>query len=258
MADEQVIYEGDTEYGHYLVVDTIYAGRPARVLYSGDRQAAQSGVASDGRSDLLFDYNERFMELIRGLRPRRVLLIGGGAFTLPLQVQAELPETAMDIVELDPGLLYIARTHFSFEPADRMQVYNADGRRFLETGREPYDLIMVDAFNHTTIPRSLRTQEAALAYKRNLRPHGVLAMNIITGYEGERSALLRRQIASLRPAFEKIGIFPAGRQMSLWIPQNFVLIASSQSHHFNKYLRFAPLDLPAAQENAADHDEPAA
>src|ERR1700752_3186245 len=79
-----VRFEGETPYGHYTVVDTTYSNRPARVLYSGrEFRTAQSGIALDDQDEMLFDYNQRFLELARGLEPKRALLIGGGAFTLP-------------------------------------------------------------------------------------------------------------------------------------------------------------------------------
>src|SRR6476469_4412698 len=100
MADEGILVEGDTQHGHYVVADTIYSGRPARVLYSGNHQAAQSGVAKDDNPDLLFDYNQRFIELVRGLLPKKILLIGGGALSLPKALLEEFPEVSLDVVEL--------------------------------------------------------------------------------------------------------------------------------------------------------------
>src|SRR4051812_8954262 len=131
MGQDQVLYETDTEYGHYQVVDSYYLGRPARVLYSGEYGAAQSGVARDNKDDLLFDYNARFRDLVRGCKPRTLLIVGGGAFTLPAALAREFPALEQDVVELDGGLLDIARRFFNFQPTENVRVHIGDGRKYL-------------------------------------------------------------------------------------------------------------------------------
>src|ERR1700760_605289 len=105
---QHILWEGDTIYGHYQVVDTLYDGRPARVLYSGDRQAAQSGIAKDASPSLLFDYNQRVFELLTSVLPKRVLLIGGAVCTLPKALLAALPDVQIDVIEPDSGLTKLA------------------------------------------------------------------------------------------------------------------------------------------------------
>ncbi len=254
MAKDGILFEGDTEYGHYQVVDTIYSGRRARVLYSGDHLAAQSGVAHDGLNDLLFDYNQRFIELVRALLPKRILLIGGGAFTLPKAVVDEFPDVLLDIVEMDGELLGIAQKYFDFKPGKHTNVHTGDGRRYLEATGAIYDVILVDAFTHDTIPPSLQTIEAARSLSRHLSNNGVIAMNIITAYNGRRSAVLHRQIAALQMAFSHIEIFPASHSLSLWMPQNLVLIGQNNLHDPQQYLRYAALDLPEVNIDSAIND----
>jgi spermidine synthase len=252
MAEDVVLFEGDTKFAHYLVVDTLYTDRPARVLFSGTRQAAQSGVAKDDKEQLLFDYNERFMELVRGLRPERLLLIGGGAFTLPLALQTAFPDMMLDVVELDGELLDIAKAYFNFRPARHTRVHIDEGQEFLKTSPELYDLILVDAFMHDIVPQTLQTIKVARDLARHLRPDGVVAMNIITGYYGERSALLHRELAALRQAFSAIMIFPASIGQSLWIPQNLVLVAQNGHREIASHVRYEALALPDIDDELPD------
>lgn len=236
-----VLFDGDTELGHYQVVDTIYSGRHARVLYSGSHQAAQSGVAHDDNPQLLFDYNERFMELCRGLMPHKVLLIGGGACTLPKALLKEFPDLIIHIVELDGGLFDIAKRYFEFVPSPNTSLYVSDGREFLDSTSDIYDLIMIDAFSHATIPRSLQTAEAAKSIKKHLAPHGVLAMNIIAASSGVRSVVLRRQVAAVEHIFSNVEIFPASSGQSPWLSQNYVVTAHLQRHSLNNHFRYEPV-----------------
>jgi spermidine synthase len=241
MDSDIILFEGDTQFGHYKVVDTIYDGRKARVLYSGDYQAAQSGVAQDGQSDLLFDYNQRLMEIISAIEPAHVLLVGGGAFTFPKVLAEDYPDMQIDIVELDAGLLPIAKDYFDFLPSKQVRVHTGDGREYIDTTKQTYDVIIVDAFHNSMTPRSLQTADAVKSFARCLKPGGVVAVNAIASYYGLRSAALRRQVANLQTQFRTIDIFPASYGQSLWLPQNFVLIAHAGDRDFAPYVRFAPV-----------------
>ncbi len=230
MTDKSVLYSGDTAHGHYEVVDVIYAGRQSRMLYSGNHQAAQSGWALDDNSPLLFDYNERFMELARGLAPKRVLLIGGGAFTLPRALQREFPPLRLDVVELDAGLLELAERYFDFTAGPHTQVHISDGLHYLATSTETYDLIVLDVFMHSEVPPAFQTPDTARSLAKHLHPGGVVAQNIIAAYHGERAATLRRQTDAYQAAFQDIQLFPAGQHSSLWLPQNLVITAQTGPH----------------------------
>lgn len=243
MADQKIVYETDTAYGHYQVVDGPYDGRQARVLYSGIRQAAQSGLALDGKPDLLFDYNQRFLELVRGLEPDAMLVIGGGACTLPRAVMLEFPGITVDVVELDADLIHIARKFFDFQPTVKSRVLVGDGRQFIASTKQRYDLIILDAFVQTDIPQTFRTVDAIRDFYACLSPKGVLAINIIAVYNGIRSAPLHTLAADLRSCFEQVSLTPADSRDSLWIAQNFVVTAEKTMVNASDFMRNRPLDI---------------
>lgn len=243
MADTP-IYTTDTEYGHYEVVETTYNNRPARVVYSGSGLTAQSGIALDGQAELLFDYNQRFLELIRALQPHRVLLIGGGACTLPTVLQTEFPGMHLDIVEIDLELVKIGECYFGFEPNNHTNVQIMDGEDYLKKNKQMYDLILLDAFFESTIPSIFQTKEVAILFAKHLREGGVLAINIIASYYGQRSWTLRRQISTLQEAFSNLQLFPAGLEPSQWVVQNFLVVAQNGERGIAQHLRYASLALP--------------
>jgi len=248
---QKVLWEGDTPHGHYQVVDGLYDGRPARVLYSGNHQAAQSGVAQDTNPDLLFDYNQRLFELVTSLAPERVLLIGGGVFTLPTALLRALPSTYVDVVETDSGLTALAQKFFDLPVADeRLSIFNTDGRSFLREHAARYDVILIDAFSNITIPREIKTLQAYGAYSRHLTPNGVLAMNVISGYYGPSAKTLDEVYAAAVRTFDTVDVFLATRGYSLWLPQNFILTAQKgQGLPLKDYVRYeavAPPDVNPA------------
>jgi spermidine synthase len=240
MADK-ILFDGDTELEHYQVIDTIYEGRQARVLYSGQRHTAQSGVATDGQSDLLFDYNQRFVELLQSVPAQRLLLIGGGAFTLPIALLSDFPNLAIDVIEIDPGLTAIAERYFGLKPSARLNIITADGADFLQENTEPYDVILIDAFSNASVPASLTSEEAVQTVHRSLTSDGVVAANIISPYYGPNAQLIREQAQLYSQYFKTVDIYPAGRSLfSLWLPQNLVLVAQ-KGKSYDIQLRYGKL-----------------
>ena len=254
-----MLWQGETPFGRYQVVDTLYDGRPARVLYSGDRQAAQSGVARDDQPDMLFDYNQRLFELVTQLAPRRLLLIGGGVGTLATALLRALPELVIDMVEPDERLVALGRQFFGLPQTERLRLHATDGRSFLRQQAARYDMLLLDAFTHTTIPRELKTLEAFRAYASHLRQPGVLAMNLISGYYSPSSQVLGTLYAAALQTFEVVDIFLAGQGYSLWLPQNFVLTAQKGAEWpLGDYVRHQAVKPPEVSPEIALHDEPAA
>jgi spermidine synthase len=241
---EKLLYEGDTELEHYQIVDMVYEGRKARVLFSGNRDAAFSGMPLDDGQDLLFDYIQRFFELAATLRPKKLLVIGGGVYTLPMALLHALPDISIDVAEIDPGLDELAEGFFGMKADPRMRIFHADGKNFLLNTKETYDMIIVDAFTHLQIPASLAGKStSALIYKR-LNPNGVMAMNIISAYWGRRSAAIRHFYSMYDTAFEKTNVFPADTSVSYWMSQNFILTAQKGSQEMPYGLRFEALEPP--------------
>ena len=235
----QLLHETDTTVAHYQVWDTVYAGRPARVLYTGQRQTAQSGMAVDDRTDLLFDYNQRFYELIEGLQPRRVLLIGGGVYTLPTALCNDFPELILDVIEIDGQLDNLARQYFDFHDWPKLTIIHQDGRQFLETTDQTYDLVLIDAYMQADVPSSLQPSEIAPLLSRRLSPQGVVAYNLIAVYRGLRGHALRQEQEKLRAVFPSVSLHPAGHGQSLWLPQNLLLIGQlGQPHDLNGIVRY--------------------
>jgi spermidine synthase len=113
-------------------------------------------------------------------QPRTVLIIGLGGGSLPRALGKILPEATIDVVEIDPAVVSVAKKFFDFKPRTGMNVIEADGRVYVKRAireQRHYDLIMLDAFDHEYIPEHLLTQEFLREVKALLEPAGVLAAN---------------------------------------------------------------------------------
>lgn len=240
---EKLIFEGNTALEQYQVVDMVYEGRLARVLFSGRRSAAQSGLPLDDNPEPLFDYNKRFLELTDGMRPKRVLLIGGGAYTLPMALLRLLDTVRIDVVEFDPGLKAIAEQFFGLSDHERLKIFHGDGAGFLAGNTELYDLILVDAFTHDAIPASLSNSKSVGYIRDGLAPEGAAAVNIIATHRGRRSRALQQQVAIYRQVFQDIEVFPADITCSEWQLQNFILTAQKTAGTVARHLQSRPISV---------------
>jgi spermidine synthase len=112
--------------------------------------------------------------------PKSVLIIGLGGGTIPRALTQLVPHVRIDVVEIDPAVVKVAKKYFAFASERNVQTIEADGRVFVKRasreGRR-YDLIMLDAFDHEYIPEHLLTREFLQEARSILAPGGVLAAN---------------------------------------------------------------------------------
>ena len=134
-------------------------------------------------------------------QPQSVLIIGLGGGTLPRALRQLLPETRIDVVEIDPAVVRVASRYFGFLASDKTRVIESDGRVYVKRalrGTQRYDLIMLDAFDHEYIPEHLLTQEFLEEVKSLLAPNGVLAANTFSS-----SGLYEHESVTYAKVFEK-------------------------------------------------------
>ena len=236
-----VLYSGESQYGKYKVVDTVYDGREARVLY-GNQRSPQSGVAKDDKPELLFDYNQRFLEIIMSHQPKRLLVIGGGAFMLPIAAFHQFPDLLIDVVEIDPLLVKLSREYFDLPDDKRLSVHIEDGLHYVTRTKKKFDMIIIDAFSGYTIPHHLLEHTALTNYKKHLKKDGVIAMNFISEYKRSRPRLAHELVASFSEVFSHVSLYQADVHYYKGEEQNLILVAGTRPAHF-EYLHSSELEL---------------
>lgn len=146
--------------------------------YDGNRQSCMSMV---NPPRLVFNYTRMMMgALYMNPNPQHVLVIGLGGGTLPGTLQKLFPATTIDVAEIDPAVVRVARKYFAFDPAGKIRVAEEDGRVFVKRALRQttrYDLIMLDAFDHEYIPEHMLTREFLQEVRGLLTERGVLAAN---------------------------------------------------------------------------------
>ena len=106
-------------------------GEAIRVLEVGG--AFQSAAYADGRPEAPFAYLRAFdAAFAAGVPARRALMLGGGAFAGPRHLLALHPGLALDVAEVDPAVVALARERFFLADAERvhsgLRVIVADAR----------------------------------------------------------------------------------------------------------------------------------
>ncbi len=113
---------------------------------------------------------------------RHVGVIGLGTGTMAAYGEAG---DRFRFYELDPAVINVARTEFSYlrsTPA-RVDVVLGDARLNLEReAPNGFDVLVVDAFSGDAIPVHLITREALRAYRRHMKPDGVIAFHVSNRY----------------------------------------------------------------------------
>ncbi|HET7159833.1 MAG TPA: fused MFS/spermidine synthase, partial [Burkholderiales bacterium] len=111
-------------------------------------------------------------------QPLRVAVIGLGTGTLATYGR---PGDTYRFYELNPQVVEIARSHFTYLAESRAKVETVLGDARLTMEREApqgYDVIAIDAFSSDSIPVHLITREAMSTYLKHLKPDGVIAFHV--------------------------------------------------------------------------------
>lgn len=223
--DQKVLIEAESRYERYRVVEMIYNDRPARLLFAGSDMSAQSGIPLDGHVRMLFDYNQRFLELIEKHKPNRILILGGGTYTLAMAVRTLMPDVNVMVVELDDLLADLAVRFFGLVTDDHLKVIHDDAAHFLATAEEPTNvqMLIVDVFAKNVVPASIISPLGIEHMARHVAVRGYVGMNYIGAMLGRGSGATRELEARLAAHFIDVRVEPATTGASIVGHQNLIL-----------------------------------
>ena len=227
------------------------------LLVDGAMQSAQylDPLLQD---ELAFEYMREFEWAFR-LHPaaQRVLLIGGGGFAYPRFFLKQYPEKSIDVVELSPTIVEVARDYFGLRAleaqySDRLRVIVGDGHRYLEKlsatfaatdasvgvanagDREAhttaegdslrYDAILNDAY--IGYKSSASMQASAQLFHQCLTDGGLYAANMVTALRGLHSIQMRREQKNFQKVFAYTFLMQCDDEISPFVPQNNIFFAS--------------------------------
>ncbi|NQT18132.1 MAG: fused MFS/spermidine synthase, partial [Planctomycetes bacterium] len=227
-----VVCEGEDPYNRRLRRDLQFDRYIESAIYIDDIEK------DDPDPDAATTYtNLMHLPMIFNPDAATMLMIGGGGGTLPRQYQRHYG-CDVDVAEIDPKVVQIAKQFFYLRPNDNLRVHVEDGRMYLKRTDKAYDVILIDAFSGGgNIPFHLTTKEFFSEAKDRLAPGGVLAMNVISALEGRDGRLYRSIHKTLRETgFEQIYVFPRHFTQSLdrIRSTNIILVAMTSGERLGK------------------------
>lgn len=218
VAGEEVVHRERSLYQTILITE-----EPSRLCMKftlRDRERNQSCMDPRSPMRMVFTYTRMMMaSLLLTPKPNNVLVAGLGGGTLPTALAELLPETRIEVAEIDPAVVKAARTYFGFETNNRLRVHVSDARVFVKRALardEHYDLVLLDAYSGDYIPEHLMTVEFLAEVRALLAPRGVMAANTFA-----TSALYDHESETYRAVF--------GELFNLRLPEsnNRVILASN-------------------------------
>ena len=156
--------------------------------------------------------------------PRRILMIGLGAGSMAKFIVRALPDTHLQVVEINPEVPPVARNHFRLpEEGARFRVTLADGVEYVERTRHRFDWILVDGYDRNARSGPLDQAPFYAACRARLSEHGLLTTNLFQRSRGHQASISRLAAAFDRRAValasadagNVVGIAAAGRSLEV-------------------------------------------
>ncbi len=231
--------------------DSIY-GNLTVIATGNNRSLYENGLILASSPDESAAEESVHYALLEHPAPKRVLLIGGGAGGSVPQALKHPTVERIDLVELDPALLRMAR---DFLPADsapldpRVHLHYADGRAFLNATRDSFDVIIVSLPDPQTAQLNrFYTAEFFRSARDHLAPDGLLALQLRSSEEAispDLAEFLRCINRTLHEVFPSVVAIPgetihffAATRSGLLSDDPRVLVARLLARHLKtRYVR---------------------
>jgi spermidine synthase len=186
-----------------------------------------SYVDVDDPTHLEFRYAKVFADVIATLAPAGPLdavHVGGGGFTLPRYLGAVRPGSTNVVLEIDQGVVDLARDRLGLRTGPGLEVRVGDARLLLDAlPRDHHDVVIGDAFGGTAVPWHLTTAEFVEAIRARLRPGGFYVLNLI---DEPPVRFGRAEAATLRRVFAHAALVVPPTLAEGRTGGNFVLVGS--------------------------------
>ena len=202
-----LIYDQESLY-NYIQVTQLPDGTRQLILNEGD--AIHSIYYPDQDKVLTGWYWDYFLAapyFNAGFTPsqlHRVAIIGLAGGTIAHQFTKVYGPVAIDGVEIDPAIVNVGRKYFGMNEPN-LHVYEQDGRTFMDTTHQQYDVVAIDAFQQPYIPFQLTTREFFSEIRSHLSTTGVVALN--TGHTTNDYRLVQAFVNTMSQVFPSVYVF---------------------------------------------------
>lgn len=217
----------DTFYNRVILEKGIdpKTSRPILTLKTG--MIRQSAMFLDKDDELVYEYT-KYYRIARHFNPniKQALAIGGGGFSYPKDFLKNYPKASLDVIEIDPMIIALAKKHFNLRENTRLRIIEMDGLVYLKKNSKIYDAIFLDVFGgDMSMPFHLTTKEAVSSLFSALNKNGVVVLNIASAFDGQRGKFLWAEYNTYKEIFPHVYLFGVADEKDLQKRQNIMLVA---------------------------------
>ncbi len=202
-ATSGLLYEKESRYQFVQVVQR----GDERLLFLNEGFA----VHSIWRADTVLTGGEWDMFLtvppLLGRPAAKIAILGNAGGTTARSFGVYYPDSNIEGVEIDPVVSAVAEKYFGLKDNPRLKVITADARPFLQSSKDKYDLIFIDAYRQPYVPFYLATADFFKLVRDRLAPDGIVALNVSTVPGDDR--LSRSVAGTLATQFPLVMKWPA-------------------------------------------------
>lgn len=228
----RMIEDTDTAYVRAQIIETY---TPLGVLTGMFTDGANSSAAFPKNPRILvFEYYKFYDLMFWNKDVKNVLMLGGAGMGYPRYVAATYPNISMTVVEIDSELYEIAKRSMGYVPSDSVRMVFEDGRVFLNSNAQKYDAILIDVFSAHSIPWHLVTVESVRKVQQSLTDDGLVIVNIISSFDGNRSRIIKSIASTYKRIFESVEIFAVQSGARSTDAQNIILVAANTKLDFSQ------------------------
>jgi len=150
-----------------------------RSLYLGS-ETVQSAMRVKAPYELELAYSRGMMMFLLFMKqPKDLLMIGLGGGSVAKYVHHFLPEMQTRVVEINPRIIQVARSHFYLPDDDeKLEVIEGDGVAYLQENSNTADVLLLDIFDSQGVPPEMYNQAFFDTCEASLRLDGMMAVNL--------------------------------------------------------------------------------
>lgn len=223
--DAKAVYEVESPYQYIQVVNE---SDGTNYLFYNEGMGINSVYNPDKNiTGYYYDYYNVLPEMV-DKKELDVLIIGFAGGTIANQFKYFSDDKVINIdgVEIDDKVVEISKKYFDTDNKG-FNIYNQEGRMFLNQTDSQYDLIIIDAYNNQLqIPFHLATREFFGLVKNKLKENGKVAINV--NAESQNSDLLIAISNSIACNFTNTNIVPVNHSY------NYMIVGSDNDINYDK------------------------
>ena len=154
-------------------------GSIRKMVFRGGMCSDQSAIDLKFPDSHVFDFTLLAMGSLQlSPNPSKILIVGLGGGIIPMKMAKELPNAKIDIIELDPEVVRLAKKYFFFKEIGNIKVYIGDAFQVAKEMTCLYDIAIIDAYFSGYIPFHIMSKEFFKTIHNITSEDGLIAVNM--------------------------------------------------------------------------------